>query len=203
MKLADDDRLISRIVDREAEPSEWTAFVKSADRDPRLWRKLGLAMHDEAMLSHAVAPVLERADRCEAPLESPGPRLFWRTAGWAAASLVVAALVLVLSRSEDGAEGADGVPVAESPATPTSAAPYDAVLGQTLEVGKSAGRVVCELPQVLVGQSPVEGGVEVLFVRRVLERRVVTRLVSFERDDEGRVLPVPVSAAELQPVSTF
>lgn len=50
-----------------------------------------------------------------------------------------------------------------------------------------------ELPRILLERRPTAAGVEVLCVKRTIERAVVDEVVEFQEDDAGRRIAVPAS----------
>lgn len=91
--------------------------------------------------------------------------------------------------------GTSGASLGPSVMTPGYSSPDDA-LAEYLRLGKEQGQVVAELPQrVVVESRPAPGGAgyEVLYLRQVLERAVVSDLYRTGVDDAGRRVLLPAS----------
>jgi hypothetical protein len=174
------DRLISRIVDRRAEPQDWTSFAALAHSEPAHWEQLLVTLRADVALRAALAGTLETAETVETPLPSLSR---WRQArpwtGWAAAGL------LALCWAGASAFG------------PQPAAPPASPLAQPAVASKTP--VVEELPLRLMGArpGPAGRGVEVLYVRPVVERAVVDGVYSVGTDELGRPAPVQIDPATL------
>lgn len=192
------DRLISRVVDRIDLPEDWQRLDGLADRDERVFDQLLDSLRGDSELRSALEPAVRAADRVE--LADPVPvipvvrsRAASRVAslgGWLAAG--------VLAMSWWGA-GSAGTPNG-NPGTPESHPPSPA--------GRSSGstgrlrprhsdtapqarlaseQVLRELPNVLVETRPLTGNrVEVIFVRRRVERAVVSDAFVTTRDESGQ-----------------
>src|SRR5690606_3277257 len=87
-------------------------------------------------------------------------------------------------------------PAPEPGAMPVSWPPTaDEALDQYLAAGALQGRVIGELPALMVESRPLETGAEIVYIRRVLERGVEDGMVEHDVDDAGRIVERPVSAA--------
>ena len=63
-----------------------------------------------------------------------------------------------------------------------------------MSAGRKAGRVIAEMPeQVVVETRPMpDGSIEVMYLRQVIERRVIDQAYRQVRDDAGNTIAVPV-----------
>lgn len=197
------DLLLSRVIDGEASPEDWSRLRAMAVADASVWRDLAETQHATAELSVAVGEAIAVADTIEAPVASLARLRFQnrlRSAGtwggWAAA----AALVLAWTFGSDlrpigdqRAQTGDMVPVQyRPPSTP------DEALDQYLELGRKSGVVAGVSPQLVVQSiRPIVDGerrrFEVVYVRQIVERAEVEALRQLGRpeyDETGRQIGI-------------
>lgn len=187
------DRLISRIVDRRAAPQDWSSFVELARSEPGHWEQLLATLRADVALRAGVAGALEMAESVETPLPSLSR---WRQArpwtGWAAAGLLALAWA--------GASTFGPQPVV-APASPlVQPAPSNVARTESEPPAwDSVTPVGQELPLRLMGArpGPAGQGVEVFYVRPVVERAVVDGVYSVGTDELGRPAPVQIDPATL------
>jgi hypothetical protein len=195
--------LIARIVDGRAGDAEWTDLRSLSASDPMVWRDLGDAQRDASLLSEAMVPALAAADRSILPgviLNHDGLSLRerlatvnWRSGlGWLAAAAVACAWVAGV---DPRAGGSPAAPVNSAGIIPINNNPDD-LLTRYLDVGRQQGRVIAEMPERIVLESrPLTDGsaVEVLYLRQVLERAVVTDNAMFRvgTNDAGQRVLLP------------
>ena len=76
---------------------------------------------------------------------------------------------------------------------------FEVAYKQLLEAGKAEGRIVSELPRQLVRTRVAPDGqqVEVLYVRRLLERARLDHLYERGSNDLGEPVSVPVNSSRL------
>jgi len=206
------DRLISRIVDRCAEPGDWGDFAALAHAEPAHWEQLLSTLRTDVALRGALAGALATADE----VETPAPRLsHWRQwTGWAAAGLLALCWAGSTWNAAAPARGSLATPhsglvasqPASLPASPLVGQPapgsMTTVPGPTAEDALAAWRAdkpIEQLPLRLMGTrpGPAGRGIEVLFVRPVVESAVVDGVYSMGTDELGRPAPVPVDPATL------
>jgi len=211
------DLIISHVVDGEATAQEWGEFEAMAAADPKLWRDLAQAQRDCGAMLGAMASASVVADRvalpqpCSSSLNSgsqfpdrgsyPHPHLrlnrLGAWTGWAAAAIVTIVATLQL---RNGPQVAVDRPVAGFAPTLTDSSQTSAdAWDDYLNLGKRDGTVLGEMPgRVLVDSRPApEGhGFEVVFIRQVMERRVVPDLYEVTgRDEAGQPTLAPVKPA--------
>jgi len=182
-----DEILISRIVDRDDRPEDWVELDRIAARDPGAWDRLVTGLRHAAALRAAGAELLDGLERIEAPVR-PRPRRIGRVLRWSAvaASLIVAVWFGLTGSGSDGTAGRTSDPDARRPAVapdrPAAAPPPE-------------GRLVRELTPVMLRSRPASDGegVEVLYLRRLIERHVVPSLYGIGRDEYGRPVLHPKS----------
>jgi hypothetical protein len=192
------DRLISRIVDRHAEPGDWSSFADLARVEPAHWEQLLSTLRTDGALRTALGAALQAADRVEtqAPVTVLGRWRQW--SGWAAAAMLALTWSLASTASDHGSvQGATPAPSAgplvsqaTSPLPGSQPAPVTAQPAQPV----SGTPVFDELPLRLVGTRPgPQGrGVEVTYVRPIVERTVVDGVYSVGTDELGRPMPVSI-----------
>ncbi|MFG0285483.1 MAG: hypothetical protein ACF8R7_13785 [Phycisphaerales bacterium JB039] len=175
-----------RLVSREAAVDDVEALLR-ADRagEPVLPLLLDLARDDaearaelDARLSGAGDVALPRR-----PVPSIRPLRWTGATGWLAAA-VVALLWLGF-----GLSASRPAPAPLSGAALTTAEALD----RYIAAGVLEGRIIAELPTVMVQSRPLDDGAEILYVRRVLERAVVSEIIEQDVDDAGRIVERPVS----------
>ncbi len=203
-----EDILIGRVTDGEATPADWQELESLAASDAGVWTRLAAAQRTHADLSRAVDDELTVAELVHVPAHEAvrggltPVALRWRAySGWAAAAAVVIAWA-----------GANGLGL-RAPGLSGDAATggiaglsSDELFSKYVNEGKARGVVLGELPMVMVESSPVEGAaagpeegrVEVVFVRRVLERAYVNNLYRVARDEHGDPKPVPMKVSTLR-----
>ncbi|MFT5424370.1 MAG: hypothetical protein ACI89L_002165 [Phycisphaerales bacterium] len=197
----DHDRLISRIVDGEASGEDWDTFRAVAATDQDVWAELSETQRTNAVLSDALRGRAAIADTVELPSDFADPShlqhrfdLVSRWGGWAAA----AAIVLVWFTgglpmgNNSGNQASIGPGISLANATPEQAR------DRYMDAGRAADSVIAELPDPVVVQTRVleDGLVEVIFLRQILERKIVSQVLTQTRDDLGRPIAVP---AQVQP----
>ena len=187
------DRLISRIVDRRAEPDDWSCFAALAHAEPNHWEQLLATLRADGALRSAMAAAMETADAVETPPPSlPRFRQWRQWTGWAAAS------VLALCWAASSTWHTSPVAPPTSPLI-GSTAPSHLASTDTGAPIKDATPFVEELPLQLMGTrpGPAGHGVEVLYMRPVIERTWVDGVYSVGTDELGRPAPVLVDPATL------
>lgn len=212
------DRLISRIVDRRAEPHEWSSFAELARTEPAHWEALLSSLRSDGALRSALAGALGTADLVETPLPSLSRWRQWT--GWAAAGVLAlcwaGSSAMSLSpppsrpQPDLTASSVPG-PGPRQPATKAPATDAPATDGPALRPTNTASGSVAaslksdalpgyeQLPLQLMGTRPGPDGrgVEVLYVRPVVERTLVNGVYSLGTDELGRATPVQVDPAML------
>lgn len=192
MTEVDRDILISRVIDDEASAADWAQLKALAAREPAIWRELFEMQRGQAELSSAVAQQLDVAEFVDAPApDHLSAQLTHRVrrgmawAGWAAAAAVAVAWVGVRVGPEQAAPqvGQAGVVNLTAPQ----------LLDQYLEKGRQSGLVQGEAPaKTLLSAQPAPSGVgyEVIYIRQIVERAIVTNLYQFGSDEAGNPQPV-------------
>lgn len=190
----DRDLLISRVIDGEASPEDWTAFRAIAATDQSIWRDLAESQQDQAELTAALDAELSIADSVAAPtgahFEHHMNERFRRVgswAGWAAAAAVVLMWTLGPFQVTSGGDIA-GVP------RPQIDTPKQA-LDLYLNKGVEQGTVIAEMPAKVMldaRPNPDGPGYVVLYYRQILEQAVLPDMMGLDgTDDEGKPVVKP------------
>src|SRR5690606_27872013 len=155
------------------------------------WRDLFEMQRGQAELARAVDQQLDVAEFVDAPVHDHlSAQLTGRIrrgmawAGWAAAAAVAVAWVGLGVAPQDGAGPVQ--PLAAS-LTPTQ------LLDQYLEKGRQSGLVQGEAPaKTLLSAQPAPSGngYEVIYIRQIVERAIVTDLYQLGADEAGNPQPV-------------
>ncbi len=202
------DLLISRVIDGRASADDWDRFRKLAAYEPAIWCELADTQHQHESVREELMSAISMADSVELPggmIDNQDTRrrmsLASKWGGWA----VAAALVLAWSLGTPGVqirgENPEGTQVAGLPGAGLmngiglkDAAPEQA-FEQYLSAGQQQGRVIAEMPeQVVVETNPQpDGSIEVVYLRQIIERRVVDGAYRQVRDETGNAVSVPVS----------
>lgn len=194
MKPTREDVLISRVVDREEAPTDWRELDRLAAARDGLWQELLQALRQDAAVRAAVAPALAAADgrplpgslgADATPVRGSSPSAW---VGWAAALLVAA--LWIAAATGPNRPGTDAIAVEPTAMTPAS---------------PSDPSVLRELSRVVVRARPTDDGraVEVVYVRRVLERAVVNELYEITKDEHGMPVPSPIDPARFARPSSY
>ncbi len=191
MMPTNEELLTHRAVSMTAAPAEWDALREIGTDDPDVWRRVVRALEDECRLRHGVRASVESADAVELPdLDvTPARRTPRRpSSGWLAAA-VIAIAWLVHDRAEVAVRSslATGDVAVHPTIDPTETAAPDAELAR--------GEVIGELPTMLLATRPsaTGEGVDVICLRRTLERVEVDQLFRLATDEHGAPTPSPIA----------
>jgi hypothetical protein len=202
----DRDVLLARLVDGEARAADWDAFRTLAAREPAVWADLHELQAQHAALCGAVSLATRAAERIPLPIDRGAlvdtrrferrMDTFARWGGWAAAAAVLGVLITGQVRTGQHPPrqpGKTSVPSNQASLVPAAMTP-DAALQNYIQRGGEDGRVIAEMPdRVVLETRPLpDGRVEVLYLRQILERQLVDRVVREAADEIGRPVEVPV-----------
>ena len=195
------DVLISRVIDGVATSTDWATFRAIAAHDPSIWGELAEIQTLHEMVCAHVEHSVSIADGVELPggmIDDRSMRtkmdIVSRWGGWAAA----AAILLVWSFGKPMTQtyndndpviaGSVGTGMFLNDAQPNQA--FD----QYLTSGQSSGQVVGEMPEhIVIETRPMpDGTIEVLYLRQIIERRVIDHAYREMLDETGNVFTVPV-----------
>lgn len=191
--MSDLDLAAHRLISREAIPADIDLLARRAAAGDDVLTALLNSARDDSVARAALEGVLASAEAVELPAQQREAaivrlrRLRLAAPGWLAAAAV--ALVWgVMSLRTAPAPEPGLLPVGYEPTA-------EEALDQYLEAGALQGRVIGELPALMVESRPVERGAEIVYIRRVLERAVVDGIVEHDVDDAGRIVERAVSPA--------
>ena len=183
--------LLSRVVDRSETCADWDELQRAATQDRHVFDRLAAALREDTRFRGLAGAALDAI--AAAPMPMPvRPRRVLR----GAARCAVACALLV------AAFAAGRVPTADREPAPATA---DAALQHYLRLGQEAGRIVDLLPNVTLSTQETADGkaLEVLFLRRVVERTVVDEAFRLGTDEHGRPITSPASLASFKPPSSM
>lgn len=161
--LEPEDKLITRVVDREDDPAVWGELDSLAAGDPALWNRLTSSLREDAWLRSTVLPALDVAERVGLPVPVRRGGLAWFTwCGWLAAA-VFAVFALTSGR-------------------------VDSTVAEPRLAGTELDSIVLEAQPAASGE-----GYDVLLLRRAIQRTHVQDLYRLAWDEHGRPNPVPAT----------
>ena len=200
------DLLISRVIDGRASTSDWDRFRALAAREPEIWCELAETQQQYEAVRGELAGVLAIADGVDlpgGPIDDTHTRqrlgMVGKWGGWG----IAAALLLAWSMgspmfstpgNSSSATQTAGLPVAGLGGIGLSDAAPEQAFEQYMSAGQRSGQVIAEMPeQVVVETTPMpDGSIEVLYLRQVIERRVIDQAYKQVHDDAGNTIAVPV-----------
>jgi hypothetical protein len=205
MNENEQDLLISRCVQGEANEDEWHRLGTLAADEPKLWREIARAQRDRqtltalmeaagAVAERVAAPVgaaqaslsssssARRASARDADEAHPFPRMpAWL--GWAVAAVILLAWATHLGQGPNAPQSRP------TGSAETALAGFTAQVAfqSYMEKGREEGIVLSEQPRRVVVQTrpaPSGEGYEVIFVQQIMERAVVPNLYHYGGEDE-------------------
>jgi len=197
MNIEREDILIARAADARATGQEWEELRRLGDADPTVWDRLAEEGRAAALLSRGVQEAIGAADWIDIDTDRAGGGAQMRQrlrvwSGWAAAAAV--ALVWMGSAGWIGTGAGSGAPPTEMTAGFLGVTTADEALERYRALGAAEGRVVSELPTVMLESHADEetGRVEVLYLRRIVERAEIDAMYTAAENEHGRLEPIPV-----------
>ncbi|HCT44077.1 MAG: hypothetical protein CMJ35_10615 [Phycisphaerae bacterium] len=200
------DLLISRVIDGRASTSDWDRFRALASREPEIWCELAETQEQHEAVRCELAGAIAAADQIDlpvGPIDDTHTRerlgMVGKWGGWALAAALLLAWSLgypmlpAQGGSGNGTQTA-GLPVGGLGGIGLTEAEPEQAFEQYMSAGQKAGRVIAEMPeQVVVETRPMpDGSIEVMYLRQVIERRVIDQAYRQVRDDAGNTIAVPV-----------
>ncbi len=195
--MTTEEILLSRAVDRAASAEDWHKLQDLSARDSAVWQRLAETLRAETARALAVQNVLGTLPEESTTL--PRPRSVARRR-WLQ-GLATAVLVLVTWVVARGTVDDPQTPIQGDSRERSASDLLREYVRRTTETGQH----VRELPLATLATRPVEGGggLEVIYVRRLLERVRVDRAVRLGRDEHGRLQAVPADLAAFRPSNDF
>ncbi len=193
------DLLISRVIDGRASAQDWDRFRALAANEPSVWCELATTQEQHEMVRDELAGMLRVADRVELPggiIDEEGTHrrmsIASKWGGWAIAAALLVAWSLGMPGMPRGNQPTGYI--AGIPGIGLKDAAPEQAFEQYLESGQKSGRVIAEMPEQLVVETkPLpDGTIEVIYVRQVIERKVIDQAYRIMHDETGNAFPVPV-----------
>lgn len=203
---------ISRAIDRRASVEDWRGLEQLAAGDESVWRRLSATLRAETLLAHRVQALLPPGDEDSAAPTAPAAsaaaraRTGARRAAAGAAALLALATSFALGRASAGdAAAAPGSVPGSTTDAPAPAGSAERLLADYLEAGRESGRVLEQLPlQAIASERRADGrGLDVVFVRTIVERAHVEQGVRLASDEHGMPTALPVDLAHYLPPTDF
>lgn len=194
------DLLISRVIDGRAAGGDWHSLRELAAGDPGVWRDLEETQQMHETLCADVAQACAVAERVGVDSHRHQMDLSRRLSiagawgGWLAAAAVGLAWTVGVPAGSDGSSAIGSVVPTPGPEYVRIESPEDA-LRTYLDRGRDDGSVLGLVsdPRVLETRTLPDGsGVEVLYVREIVERRLIEQVYRLSHDEAGNVRPVQV-----------
>ncbi|MGP1309763.1 MAG: hypothetical protein ACTS27_06165 [Phycisphaerales bacterium] len=190
-----DDVLINRVVDGEATPADWAELDVVAERDPSVWSRLAEAQRAHAALQRGVEDALTVAELVDLPHPSLRLERAWNTrlrvwGGWLVAAVVALAWIGNFAQVRSLQQQQQTTQALQAGVTGNLTP--EQLLEAYMANGKAEGRVVGEMPMVMLETVPTaDGKAQITFVRPLVERVVVDQVYEVGQSDAGRPVPVP------------
>jgi hypothetical protein len=204
------DLLISRVIDGSASAEDWSSFRILASTDAEVWNDLSDAQREHEALCEVMHAASSIADGVNLPGGSGSPIVFEsrvntaaRWGGWAVAA------VLLLGWFTGNISMNPSNSLGTNPQTgsfiPLNTAGTEQAFNQYLQAGQADGKVVGEMPDhVVVETRPlIDGTVEVIYLRQVIERRVLDQAYREAVDEFGNPVVIPVDLKSLKRGNAF
>lgn len=194
------DRLISRVVDGCATADDWNSFRAIAATDPEIWSQLAVTQEQYESLGEVVHYNSMIADSVELPggvvrhdQHQHRFDLISRWGGWAAAAAILLVWTTGMQSPGNGMNAKGQTAGILSVKALTAATPEEA-MDQYMTAGYQAGQVVGEVPnQIVVETRPMpDGTYEVLYIRQILERKILSEVYRETNDEFGNSITVPI-----------
>ena len=203
--MSEKDLLISRIVEREDSPDDWARLDEFARQDGHVVGELLDTMRDESSLRLAVAETVAVADtvdlrRVELPFLT---RHAWlpQWSGWMAAAVIVLFWIATSPHTEPNRGGRITSTIDQVEDV------RDGELAKTQRARTEFGSdtVLRELPNLMVETRPIPGTgkTQVIYVRRTLERAIVSDAFTAAHDESGRPIRVQADLARWAPRTNY
>lgn len=184
------EQLIDRILNRNLEARDLDELAQLSQNEPEALSQIAATLRAAATIETAV----EAAEAIATSIELPNSNVLRNTpsipivrwSGWAAASMLAAAWLLVAILNP-------ALPSADEQVRSNILLTASEALEQYMRAGKEEGRIIEELPLITVELRPAEDGdgMDVFYVRRVMERAHVKGMYKMGMDDQGRAVILP------------
>lgn len=184
------EQLIVRILNRELQARDLDELAQLSQTEPQALSQIAATLRAAATIETGVEAAQSIAASIELPdsndLKSSASIPVVRWSGWAAAAMLAAAWVLsvVLKPS---------LPSVDGPIRSNILLSANEALEQYIRAGIAEGRIIEELPLLTVDLRPAEDGegMDVFYIRRVIEKAHVKGMYKMGMDDQGRAVVLP------------
>lgn len=204
MRAEREDILIGRVVDGEATGADWSELERFATADESVWARLARAQRSQASLARAVDDEVVVAELVDLPTLDTSRHHGWSEVsvrwraytGWAvAAGLAFAWAGAARFNNLPGWRDASPGQSSLMAGVGVGSLGPEELMQRYLAKGSEQGRVIAELPMVMVESGPAQGGdgVEVVYVRQLLERVRVRNMYELGMTEHGEPAPVLIS----------
>lgn len=205
MDVERDELLISRVVDNEATKADWAELELLAQSGADVWSRLAAAIKAEATMRNVLDRELAVADGVDLPTDTPqvarrrlsrstSGRRWSATLGWVAALLIAALWQADVGSSPELVDGDHAASGSTAQLVADEITADDALI-RYYDLGVREGRLVGELPRLVVESRPLpdQEAVEIIYMRRLIERRTVDKFYEVDRTEAGIPVATPVT----------
>lgn len=206
------DLLISRVIDGRAGAQDWDRFRALAANEPSVWCELATTQEQHEMVRDEMADMLRVADGVELPggiVDEAGARhrmsMVSKWGGWAIAAALLLAWSLGMPHMQNQLPQGERPLTAGLPGIGLADAEPEQAFEQYLDAGQRSGQVIAEMPdQVVVETKPLpDGTIEVIYLRQVIERRVINQAYRMMQNETGQTIAVPIPVEKSSSFKTF
>ena len=184
------EQLVDRLLSRNLEARDLDELAQLSQNDPQALSQIAATLRAAATIesgvaeAEAIAATIELPDNYEIRRATTNPIVRW--SGWSAAALLAAAWLIVAVLKPN-------LPSVNEPIHPNILLTATEALEQYMRAGLEEGRIVEELPLLTLELRPaIDGeGMDVFYVRRVIERAHVEGMYKMGMDDQGRAVVLP------------
>lgn len=184
------EQLIDRILSRKIEARDLDELAQLSQNDPQALSQIAAILRAAATIesgveaAESIAATIELPENCEIRSSATNPIVRW--SGWSAAAMLAAAWLLVAVLKP-------ALPSSDELIRPNILLTASEALEQYMRAGLAEGRIIEELPLLTVDLRPAEDGegMDVFYVRRVIEKAHVKGMYKMGMDDQGRAVVMP------------
>ena len=190
MSIDRHEQLVDRILNRDLQARDLDELAQLSQNDPQALSQIAATLRAAATIETGIEAAESIANSIELPdsnvlRKTPSiPIVRW--SGWATASMLAAAWLFVAILKP-------ALPSSDEPVRSNILLTASEALEQYMRAGKEEGRIVEELPLITVELRPAEDGdgMDVFYVRRLIERAHVKGMYKMGMDDQGRAVVLP------------
>ncbi|MCH8822643.1 MAG: hypothetical protein IH984_03955 [Planctomycetes bacterium] len=184
------EQLVDRILNRQIEARDLDELAQLSQNDPQALTQIAATLRATATIesgvqtAESIAASVELPDNFEIKRSATNPIVRW--SGWSAAAMLAAAWLLVAILKPT-------LPSVNESISPNILLTANEALEQYMRAGMAEGRIIEELPLLTVDLRPAEDGegMDVFYIRRVIEKAHVKGMYKMGMDDQGRAVVLP------------